>query len=76
MIEIGIFKVTYVGPKNVVPDCIDDTNIQDYTIPIFTRIRTVTVDPCGTMSCSCCYLKDKDFHVHTRHVLRYYVMSR
>ena len=41
MIEIGIFQVTYVGPKNVVPDCIDETNItededvQDCTIPIF-----------------------------------------
>ena len=60
MIEIGIFQVTYVGPKYVVPDCIDKTNIteyevvQDCTIPIFTRIRTVTVDICGTMACSCC----------------------
>jgi hypothetical protein len=54
MIEIGIFQVTYVGPKNVVPDCMDDTNVQDCTIPIFTKIRTVTVDTCGTMFCSCC----------------------
>ncbi len=42
------------------PDCINETNItedevvQDCTIPIFTRIRTVTVDTCGTMACSCC----------------------
>ena len=60
LIEIGIFQVTYVGPKNVVPDCINETNItenevvQACTIPIFTRIRTVTVDTCGTMACSCC----------------------
>ena len=57
MIGIGIFQVTYVGPKNVVPDCINETNItenevvQACTIPIFTRIRTVTVDTCGTMAC-------------------------
>ena len=60
MIEIGIFQVTYVGPKNVITACIDETNVaedevvQDCTIPIFSRIRIVTVDTGGMMACSCC----------------------
>ncbi len=58
MVDGGIFQVFYIRPPGLENMNLTELNKEDKsldsTIPVFLRIRTVSVDSQGTMICTCC----------------------
>jgi hypothetical protein len=58
MVDVRIFQVFYIGPPGLENMKLNELSKEDMsldrTIPVCSRIRTVSVDSQGAMICTCC----------------------